>query len=1013
MLSDLKVAIQGSFTLITQLLAILPAGVKQAVDALIDANASLVNVREIILIERVRSLSGDELEKAVCALERYFWLLALAGYLEECCSLDSSPSGAMPRAIFSPLFSQWVASQPWISSAAAFVHARPLKPSALGFFQPLGDLTYLVRPPSGSGSLALYAPDAVGTELESWVVRSRRGAVLGSQLLLKLDSWNDSEASFLEEEGIRGAANFRRIPGLPVYASSQPTLTGLSSVLGSINSSQSPPDRVVWINLREEPIIYLRNYPHVLRQTATALRNLRSYAGITWGNLEKIEEKLADDVRAELDEYGGRVLVHSEKDGEVVPVWTEGKENDVQTVRDVFSSVDPAHVVVDYRRIPMTSEQPPQEEDFDYLVDIMLRYSWAGETTALVFNCQMGVGRSTTGTVIATLVLFWLRGTRPNQTTERRSYPAINALLRVLRHGLSSKKAVDGAIDACGAQVNLRDCVDDWRRKAEKESGENRTIYLKKALKALERYFLIICFQAYLDATSRADLMPGAHSRPRTFRSWIAHHGEFATLRSDLLAGDLESLAPLLPSEDSEISESAVVTSRSGSVLASQTILKPDLFPGCQKKTLKDRIEGSPNYRRIALAGMKAEALRVKGCTSEESWAEPSGPQILAEGDEGAPYVIGQAMPSAAGLVNVATLSLAHPDGPRSVLWTSLREEPVIYILGAPYVLRVFNEPLKNLVITGITAERVETMEKRLKEDVLAESARYGGRILLHIEESTDQGYILVPVWETIGAEDVQTPLDLYQSVIAQGFKISYARVPITDEQAPIPRVFDILLQRVLNRGFDADMVFNCQMGRGRTTTGVVVTCLCEMIVGNVALLEPDRMRRTTAASSAESVQFSVLQSEVPGSRPRPLLRSATTLEDLVERYAARGEYQLILSLLPALSHAKLAKRLTDRALDLCSHMQNLREAIYSYRGGSEQKQREGLNYLVRYFYLVCFADYLLVEWTGGERSGRNTFVDWLSERKEVGFLVSLLVGFCSPDFSPQIATILRGQSLD
>jgi hypothetical protein len=48
-----------------------------------------------------------------------------------------------------------------------------------------------------------------------------------------------------------------------------------------------------------------------------------------------------------------------------------------------------------------------------------------------------------------------------------------------------------------------------------------------------------------------------------------------------------------------------------------------------------------------------------------------------------------------------------------------------------------------------------------------------------------------------------------------------------TDEQAPLPGVFGQILDRVRG-GLEAntDFVFNCQMGRGRTTTGMVTACL-------------------------------------------------------------------------------------------------------------------------------------------------------------------------------------------
>ena len=41
------------------------------------------------------------------------------------------------------------------------------------------------------------------------------------------------------------------------------------------------------------------------------------------------------------------------------------------------------------------------------------------------------------------------------------------------------------------------------------------------------------------------------------------------------------------------------------------------------------------------------------------------------------------------------------------------------------------------------------------------------------------------------------------------------------------------------------------------------------------------------------------------------------------------GEYKTILQLVGVLSHGKLAKRLTDKAIDLMQDVQNLRKAIY------------------------------------------------------------------------------------
>lgn len=137
------------------------------------------------------------------------------------------------------------------------------------------------------------------------------------------------------------------------------------------------------------------------------------------------------------------------------------------------------------------------------------------------------------------------------------------------------------------------------------------------------------------------------------------------------------------------------------------------------------------------------------------------------------------------------------------------------------------------------------------------------------------------------------------------------------------------------------------------------------------------------------------------------------------ERYA-NGEYKIILQLVSALTYGKLAKRLTDHAINECDHMQNLRKAIYDYKLrldaleiGSQKYRatREvGLNYLVRYFYLIVFANYLLEEMVsqddnssadGDQDTNEETILDdeakkivtfsqWLKGRREITNIIKL-----------------------
>ena len=46
--------------------------------------------------------------------------------------------------------------------------------------------------------------------------------------------------------------------------------------------------------------------------------------------------------------------------------------------------------------------------------------------------------------------------------------------------------------------------------------------------------------------------------------------------------------------------------------------------------------------------------------------------------------------------------------GQRGVLWHNMREEPVLYINGKPYVVRESDQPFCNVEYTGDTQQRLQ-----------------------------------------------------------------------------------------------------------------------------------------------------------------------------------------------------------------------------------------------------------------------------------------------------------------
>ena len=94
-----------------------------------------------------------------------------------------------------------------------------------------------------------------------------------------------------------------------------------------------------------------------------------------------------------------------------------------------------------------------------------------------------------------------------------------------------------------------------------------------------------------------------------------------------------------------------------------------------------------------------------------------------------------------------------------------------------------------------------------------------------------------------------------------------------------------------------------------------------------------------------------------------------------------------------------------DAAIDACDHLQNLRSAIYDYklrRAVYNEADKAyahltaiGTNYLVRYFYLIVFACYLMeMRHTAKTQAAPQTqeatvkmaepFSLWLSHRREI-----------------------------
>lgn len=1084
LLDSLHAAIKGNYHIINRLCSALRMGyeVKRLVDDAIDKCSLLLNIRDNILTQRVRyfvSTESNALQTGLTSLERYFSLIVFASFLESIRSKDEFYC-----------FSKWIKERTEIWGMFQFVRTSMNK---IQLFRPIDDLSAFVLHHDKNMVLTSHMIDISKTNgmndsLAEEYTKNRSGSVLGPCMILKIDQWyavSAQHSSMIENHSfsVPGAFHFRKMQGLPIYGVAQPTRDGIETILNTILNevnaasfsvstlSLNEQDMItsafhhsticpslIWLNLREEPIVYIRGIPFVLRDQYATLRNIKSYSGISSERLEALEDRLVEDIKCEIHACEGSLLLHEEEiqTGKIIPKWEEISMNDVMTVRQLYEkSINPIWESLSYYRIPITAEEAPEFSEFDSIFNILSLNN--GPSSNVVINCQMGAGRSSMGMVICAMILnrleeleerkYSIEKKGNEQSTDDTSssmfeYHVIRSLLRVIRQGIRTKAKVDELIDTASLPMNrnnpsitnndsnenedeplnnnnLRDSIECYRRLAESFTDLNsKQRAIKKGLHQLKRYFLLIAFQSWLFQLENID------DNMEPFSTWIQKRPELLHMIKtlDISPPSLDPLIPemhhqrkpLLFTEDHQPMIKRMDTNpefvrfvlnrRNDSVLASQMILKSDHFPGCHISKLPYKVDGAPNYRELLLYYSDEEKIFFGGYMDLIAIAERI---FKKEKVKKKKYIYGMAVPSVPALCNLIknVLSVRKEVVPsnRCIIWTSLREEPVLYINGLPYVLRTLSMPWSNLEATGIARERVESMEVKMKQGALRELSRYDGNLLLHEEIiAQDDKPVLVPFWEKVSDNQVLTPHDVYFHIAQDGYDVDYLRLPITDEQAPIPLIFDMLYERYFNTDIKCDYLFNCQMGRGRTTTAMIASCLIEVICHGAKMNEPVPGYIENNLLGKNKVYYH-----------HAYLEKDNELNDDTEnmnRYLC-GEYKIILQLVQILEYGLVAKRVADICIDVCDHIQNLREAIYEYKirmdhqkkpsiGSYEQAEprtilysslfKRGLNYLVRYFYLIVFANYLMDTCHHSPAAPIKYFSSWLDERKEIVYLSTL-----------------------
>uniref|UniRef100_A0A3B4BP20 Paladin n=1 Tax=Pygocentrus nattereri TaxID=42514 RepID=A0A3B4BP20_PYGNA len=283
-----------------------------------------------------------------------------------------------------------------------------------------------------------------------------------------------SKADVLNTTGSCGAPNFRQSKGsYPLFGMGQPSLTGFQQVLQKL---QSQGHEVIFFCVREEPLLFLHleeNFvPYTPRRKENLHENLHGLSkDVPVETLElNIRKELHDFAR--LNEnvfYVYNDIEHFKDEPQKISISCE---EDIHVTEEVYKR--PLFTMPAYRyyRLPLPMEGAPMEEQFDAFVNMLrenpslsLNRDESRPLPALLFSCQVGVGRTNLGMILGTLVMERLTG-------------------------------VDRAIELCSEMHDIKGAI--YENKKKLEGSSTKLYFLQRALQSLERYIYLILFNTYL-----------------------------------------------------------------------------------------------------------------------------------------------------------------------------------------------------------------------------------------------------------------------------------------------------------------------------------------------------------------------------------------------------------------------------------------------------------------------------------------------------------------------------------
>ena len=81
----------------------------------------------------------------------------------------------------------------------------------------------------------------------------------------------------------------------------------------------------------------------------------------------------------------------------------------------------------------------------------------------------------------------------------------------------------------------------------------------------------------------------------------------------------------------------------------------------------------------------------------------------------------------------------------------------------------------------------------------------------------------------------VETPRQVLEKFQSEGYRVNFIRIPLTDGTCPKPKDFDLFYGAAAAARPNDSLIYTCQLGGGRTTTGMCIWSLLRMHLNGAA----------------------------------------------------------------------------------------------------------------------------------------------------------------------------------